>query len=174
MESGRADQFAALITVNHDDLFRYIYSLAPNYEDANDILQETALAICGKFDEYDAARPFLPWACGFAYRMVLQHRDRNLGRLRCFAAEVLQSLARRREAGAHVLQARLAALDGCIEKLPDVDRRLLHERYTQRVPIEELAPRVKQSRRTLLRNLKRIRGWLHDCVQRNSLLVDEP
>ena len=61
-----------LIAVNQDDLYRYIYSLLPHYDDARDVLQETVLAVAGKFDEYDASRPFLPWACKFAYYKVLQ------------------------------------------------------------------------------------------------------
>lgn len=168
-----------LIAVNQDDLYRYIYSLVPSEADSRDILQETLLAISRKFDLFqsdfkprgDSGRensggPFLPWACRFAYYEVLKHRERASRRPRYFASDVLELLARERDEAAPLLHARLTALDDCLEKLPAADRKLLRERYASKLTLDEVAARVKQSRRTLLRNLKRLRQWLHDCVER--------
>src|SRR5271154_4285984 len=110
-DKGRTERLVSLISVNQDDLYRYIYSLLPHTEDARDVLQETLLAITGKFDDYDPSRPFLPWACKFAYYKVMQHRDRNPRQLRFFATEVLELLAVERDEQAHLLQSRLAALE---------------------------------------------------------------
>ena len=33
---------------------------------AHDIVQQTAIALWEKFDAYDPAQPFTPWACRFA------------------------------------------------------------------------------------------------------------
>ena len=68
--------FVQLITANHDHLRRYIYTLLPHEQDAQDVMQEVCLTMSRKFSEYDRSRPFFPWACGFAYLKVLQHRDR--------------------------------------------------------------------------------------------------
>jgi RNA polymerase sigma-70 factor (ECF subfamily) len=40
--------------------------LVPNLPDAEDIVQQTAVALWEKFDEYDPKLPFTPWACRFA------------------------------------------------------------------------------------------------------------
>jgi RNA polymerase sigma-70 factor, ECF subfamily len=40
--------------------------LVPNVADAEDIVQQTAIALWEKFDAYDPAQPFTPWACRFA------------------------------------------------------------------------------------------------------------
>ena len=172
MAENRTERLVRLISANQDDLYRYIYSLLPHNEDAKDVLQETALAITGKFDEYDSARPFLPWACKFAYHKVMQHRDRNPRRLRYFAPDVMEMLAGEREGQAHLLQARLVALDKCLEKLPLADRSLLTDRYNTRLSITDLAVQVRQSRRTLLRNLQRLRHLLYDCMGRHALIGD--
>jgi RNA polymerase sigma-70 factor (ECF subfamily) len=155
-----------LIAVNQDDLYRYIYTLVPSEADSRDILQETLLAISRKFEQFHSDGPFLPWACRFAYYEVLKHRERAARRVRYFATDVLEVLARERDEAAPLLQARLSALDDCLEKLPAADRKLLRERYASKLTLDEVAVRVKQSRRTLLRNLKRLREWLHDCVER--------
>jgi RNA polymerase sigma-70 factor (ECF subfamily) len=170
MAENRTERLVTLISVNRDDLFRYVYSLLPHEEDARDVLQETFMAIAGKFDEYDPSRPFLPWACRFAYFEVLKHRDRQPHGIVYFAGDVLELLARDREEQEPVLQARLVALEECLAKLPGADRELLRSRYYARVPVEEIATRLKQSRRTLFRNLERVRRWLYECVDRHCVL----
>ena len=156
-----------LIAVNQDDLYRYIYSLVPFEADSRDILQETLLAISRKFEQFNSSGPFA-FAMGMqdllAYYEVLKHRERASRRVRYFATDVLEVLARDRDEAAPLLHARLSALDDCLEKLPAADRKLLRERYASKLTLDEVAVQVKQSRRTLLRNLKRLREWLHDCV----------
>ena len=172
MSDKRTERLVALISVNQDDLYRYVYSLLPHTEDAKDVLQEALLAITGKFDEYDPSRPFLPWACKFAYYKVMQHRDQNQRQVRLFSTEVLELLAIERAEHAHVLQSRLAALEQCLDKLRPGDRELLRHRYHAKLSIDDIAARVGQSRRTLLRNLQRLRHSLFDCVGSNALLGD--
>ncbi len=172
MTENRATRLESLIAVNQDDLYRYIYSLLAYKEDARDVFQETILTIAGKFDEYDSSRPFLPWACKFAYFKVLQHRDQNPRRVRFLASDVLETLAVERDAQSHILQSRLAALDQCLNKLPAADRELLRGRYNSKLSFEELAAKFKQSRRTLLRNLQRLRRWLFKCIGDEAVLGD--
>ena len=53
-------------------IYRYILSLMPHSQDARDVLQETAIALYNKIDDYDPSRPFAPWAFRFAYHMTLK------------------------------------------------------------------------------------------------------
>ena len=77
MVENRTERLVTVISLNQDALFRYIFSLLPHNEDARDVLQETLMAITAQFDDYDPSRPFLPWACRFAYFKVMQHRDKS-------------------------------------------------------------------------------------------------
>jgi RNA polymerase sigma-70 factor (ECF subfamily) len=163
--------FLTLITANYDHLRRYIYTLLPSEEDAKDVLQEVCISISRKFGDYDRSRPFMPWACRFAYLKVMkfheQQRSRRAVRL---PTEVLELLAVTREEEEPVLAERLVALERCIEKLTDVDRRLIRARYVDRAPTEQLAASFSQSRRTLFRNLERIRRLLYECISRSVVL----
>jgi RNA polymerase sigma-70 factor (ECF subfamily) len=163
--------FLTLITANYDHLRRYIYTLLPSEEDAKDVLQEVCISISRKFGDYDRSRPFMPWACRFAYLKVMkfheQQRSRRAVRL---PTEVLELLAVTREEEEPVLAERLVALERCIEKLTDVDRRLIRARYVDRAPTEQLAASFSQSRRTLFRNLERIRRLLYECIRRSVVL----
>ena len=168
MESARAEEFVRLLTAHQGAMFRYVLSLVPNEEDARDVLQETTVALYRKFDGYDPTRPFLAWAYQFAYLEVLKHRDRVRHGNRAFRPEVVARLARDREEYEPVLEARAVALEGCLERLPAADRDLIDRRYRRNVRPDELALELGTSRRTLFRNLDRVRKRLMECITRHS------
>src|SRR5262249_26689045 len=149
-----------------EELFRYILSLLPHEEDARDVLQETSVALCRKFAEYDPTKPFLAWAYRFAYLEVLKQRERNQRGSRLLSRELVERLAREREQHEPVLQARLQALDHCLEELPAAERELVRKRYQGKARVEELVRQGGTSRRTLFRKLDRIRRLLFDCISR--------
>lgn len=166
MESARAELLVRLLTRHQDELFRYIFALLPHEEDARDVLQETSVALYRKFAEYDPQKPFLAWAYGFAYLEVLKQRERNQRRTRHFSRELVERLAVERQEHEPVLQARLQALEHCLQELPPDDRELIRQRYQGQKRTEELMHQFGSSRRTFFRKLDRIRRSLLDCINR--------
>ena len=164
--SERTELLVRLLIRHQEDLFRYIYSLLPHQEDARDALQETSVALYRKFADYDPDKPFLAWAYGFAYLEVLKQRERSVRGSRHLREELVALLARDRQDHEQQLHSRLQALEICLGSLPPPDRELIHERYTAGCPIEELVKRLGTSRRTLFRNLDRIRRTLYECINR--------
>jgi RNA polymerase sigma-70 factor (ECF subfamily) len=162
----RDELLVRLLLRHQDDLFRYIFSLLPNREDAKDVLQETSIAIYRKFAAYDDHKPFLAWAFGFAYLEVLKHRERKSRENRPFSDDLVLLLARERASRQESLDNRLHLLDTCLQELPPADRELIHQRYVLNSPIEALLERFNTSRRTLFRNLDRIRRTLFSCINR--------
>lgn len=72
-DPGAAQQrFLSLFLRSEREIYRYVAALIPNVKDAEDIVQQTALALWEKFDAYDPARPFTPWACRFALNKARQ------------------------------------------------------------------------------------------------------
>lgn len=166
MESERTEALVLLLSRHQDALFRYIFSLLPVEADARDVLQETSVALCRKFSSYDASQPFLPWACKFAWLEILKHRESARKQPTALAPDVLELLSDERLAMDAHLEARLRALDGCLEKLPAADREVVVSRYHHRQSAAEIMERFGFSRRTLFRTLDRIRRTLFDCVSR--------
>ena len=166
MESADAERIVRLISTYQETLYRYVYALMPREQDARDVVQETCVAICRKFDEYNQSKPFLPWAYRFAYLEVLKFRQRNRRTATVLADDVVELLARQRADQSELLDARLRALEQCLGALPADDATLIRGRYQASLSIEELAERVEMSHRTLFRNLDRIRRRLHDCITR--------
>src|SRR5688572_8295123 len=162
----KTELLVRLLIRHQEDLFRYIFSLLPHREDARDALQETCVALYRKFADYDPAKPFLAWAYGFAYLEVLKQRERSCRGSRHLREELVELLARERQEQEADLHARLQVLEGCLQDLPPHDRELIHERYTIGRPIDELVEHLGTSRRTLFRNLDRIRRTLFECINR--------
>jgi RNA polymerase sigma-70 factor (ECF subfamily) len=166
MEPPRTELLVRLLSGHQEQLFRYVFALVPHEADARDVLQETCVALYRKFDAYDAAQPFLPWAQGFAFLEVLKHRERAQRKARLFARELLERLAAERQAHEPVLDARLTALEACLRELPPADRALIRQRYEADAGTDKLVEEFAPSRRTLFRKLDRIRRWLYECISR--------
>lgn len=72
-DSGDAQQrFLSLFLRREREIFRCVAVLVPNATDAEDIVQQTALALGEKFDAYDPAQSSTPWACRFALNKARQ------------------------------------------------------------------------------------------------------
>src|ERR1051325_7550913 len=70
-------QFLSLFLRSEREIFRYVAVLVPNVSEAEDIVQQTAIALWEKFDAYDPSQPFTPWACRFALNKTKQWVERR-------------------------------------------------------------------------------------------------
>jgi len=164
--------FVRLLLQHQNAVLRYIVPLVGNLDDAQDVLQQTALALWQKFDQYDPARPFLTWARRFAHNEVLMHHRRRR-RYTFLTDELIQTLAERQAEQESAAQQRRGALQACLEKLPEADRLLLDERYAASgMTVQRLAAATGQTANVLYKALTRIRRRLLDCVSRTLALAD--
>ena len=171
MSSPRAnDEFVRRFVRCQQDLYAYIVTLVPNIADAQDILQETAIALWAKADEYRLDEPFMPWASRFAWFQVRKFRMYQARRRRhvvSLSDEALEALAADR-AGFDSAASRGPLLEQCVEKLADADRLLLRQRYDSRTSIREVAKLLGVEPAQLYKRLERIRQSLLDCVNQTA------
>jgi RNA polymerase sigma-70 factor, ECF subfamily len=165
------DEFVRCFVRHQQDLYAYILTLVPNIADAQDILQETALALWSKADEYRLDEPFMPWAARFAWFQVRKFRMYQARRHRHVVAlsdAAVAALAADRAEFEGTAADRAPILDQCVEKLADDDRLLLSERYDLRVSIREVAKRRGVEPDRLYKRLRWIRQTLLDCINQTS------
>jgi len=156
--------FVRLQLRHQNELLRYILPLVGNLNDAEDVLQQTALALWQKFDQYDPSRPFLPWAKRFAHHEVLMYHRRQR-RYTFLTEELIESLVERQAGQELEIQQLHEALSHCIEKLPEADRLLLQQRYAEQgASMQQLAAETGQTANVLYKALARIRRQLLHCV----------
>jgi RNA polymerase sigma-70 factor (ECF subfamily) len=162
----RNQNFAALYAAAHLDLLRYVLTLLPDRNAADDVVQETARVLCQKFDEYDPGQPFLPWARKIAYFEVLKHRKRQAVRARHFSDALVEKLAEERLQNEGYLAAQRDALTDCLGKLDPAAKRLLTDHFGNTTAVVDLATRYGKTPNALYISLHRIRLRLMECVNR--------
>ncbi len=164
-ETPPSSEFVKLLMQHEDELVRFILPLAGCFDDAREILQSTAVSLWQKFDEYDSEKPFLPWARQFARFEVLAFHKRERKYV-FFSPELMDSLIERQARLDEESDDRRNALMGCVEKLPEKDRRLLDQRYQQQKTIRQVARESGRSEDALYQSLTRLRRALLDCVEK--------
>jgi RNA polymerase sigma-70 factor, ECF subfamily len=174
VDDERMELLVRLLTRHQEELFRFILAMHPHEEDARDILQDCSVSLCRKIEEYDPVQSFLPWAFGFAYLEVMKFRARNQRGSRLLNQDLLQRLALERAEQKSLLDERIEALDQCMKKLSEADQELIRQRYLGKAGIEDLVEQSGASRRTLFRNLDRVRRVLLDCINRSVASADTP
>lgn len=158
------DDFLRLLLQNEREIKRYVMAIVPHAADAQEIVQETAVALWNKIDSYDPSQSFAPWACRFAANKAKEHL-RKTGRWKGFLDDdVANLLLNRRMETTETLDRRMEPLRDCVGELPNVNRQLIEGYYFEQRSIEQLAARIERSVDAVYKSLQRIRGALLDCV----------
>jgi RNA polymerase sigma-70 factor (ECF subfamily) len=158
-------RFLTLFLRSEKEIFRYVAVLVPNIADAEDIVQQTALALWEKFDAYDPAQPFTPWACRFALNKARQWIERHQRWRALLEEKFLEEVERRREDLRPQLEFRLRPLEKCVAQLPGEQRQLIEGYYYRRTTIETLAEESGRTVAATYKALQRIRHSLHYCIE---------
>jgi len=167
LDASTAEQqrFISLFLRSEKEIFRYVAALVPNTADAEDIVQQAAVALWEKFDAYDPALPFTPWACRFALNKAKQWIERRQRWQALLARGVAEELARRREELRPELEIRLRQLETCVGKLPADQRSLVEGYYYHRTGVEKLAEQSGRTVAATYKALQRIRHALQFCIE---------
>src|SRR5258708_25149977 len=138
-EADSRKRLMALMTRHQRQICGYIYTLVPIRHDAEDLLQETSLVICEKFDDFEEGTDFVAWACQIAYWRVRYSRQKYARSKVVFHQEIVDAVAQTASGMTAELDDRHVALGHCLQKLHPRDRELLLSPYEARCGVEEAA-----------------------------------
>jgi RNA polymerase sigma-70 factor, ECF subfamily len=164
-QAAAQQRFLSLFLRSEREIYRYVAALVPNIADAEDIVQQTALSLWEKFDAYDSAQPFTPWACRFALNKAKQWIERHQRWQTLLAHGLAEELAQRREELRPELETRLRHLDGCLRKLPEEQRSIVEGYYYKRDGVEKLAENSGRTVAAIYKTLQRVRESLQNCIE---------
>jgi len=163
-EADKRKALVALLTQHQRRIFSYIYTLVPDRTDAEDLLQETNLIICEKFDDFQEGTDFVAWACQIAYWRIRYARQKFARSKVVFHQELVEALAQTACTMQEEIDDRHEALAQCLQKLPARDRELVLTRYEPGSGVPEAARRSGRTLEAAYKALARIRKLLFDCV----------
>ena len=160
-------EYVRLWTQYHRDVERYVFSMLPRPADASEVVQEVSVRLWEKWDSYDQARPFLPWAMRFAYLQVLKWRQGKAREKLIFSDDLLSQINATNDYEEPLMEARRKTLTLCLEKLNKDDRRIVELRYGRHGAIKEEAKKTGVKMHKLYYALERIRIQLLNCIELN-------
>lgn len=168
LESGPTKEslFFQLFMNSQKNLYAYILASVHNFNDAEDILQETAAVLWQNFDKFDPETNFLAWAISIARNIIRNYfSSRKKSRLQ-FDDSLMESIE---QAAADCLERnnmRMEALKKCCEKLSESSRLLIQLRYEQGMTVKSIASRFGRPISAMYKALARLQDALLECTER--------
>ena len=166
MNDTRFEEFISLFMRHQSRLARYVLVLLPHATDAEDVVQETAITLWRRFEEYEPGTNFYAWSCRTAYLKILEHRRRCGSHRAILDPDVLENMAVDFAIQNELLDAQLGALRKCLGRLRPGDRELVERRYMRGEKGERIAVDIGRPANSVYQSLGRIRRTLLECVSR--------
>jgi RNA polymerase sigma-70 factor (ECF subfamily) len=153
-EDARYENYVARFAKHEPDLRRFIRSL-----------QQTALVLWRKFDQYDPNTTFMKWACVVARFEALGYRRKMARDRLVFREDVMELMADEGMDEEDSRQQEHDALTICLAAMPEKQRRFLTLAYTPGIKVKEMAEEAGSTAAAFYMRLKRLRAQLLTCVE---------
>ena len=160
-----SDAFFAQLMEHRHRIYAFIAKQLVNPADAEDIFQKTSIVLWKKMDEFEPTGSFFHWACGIAFNEVrnfltVQRRSRLH-----FDAELVELLAEEAKSEGELSEARLSAMQQCMERLSARQQEILRRCYLGTSTISEIAEGIGRERGALYKQLARLKEKLIACIR---------
>lgn len=159
-----ADEFVALLMQHRHAVYAFIAKQLVNPADAEDVFQKTSVILWKKMDDFDAEGSFFHWACGVAFNEVRNFLAVNRRSKVHFDDELTCLLAEEAQDECELTEARLSALQHCMESLSDRQQEILRRCYMESGSITDVAESIGRQRSALYKQLARLKDKLHHCI----------
>ncbi|MFM7039244.1 MAG: sigma-70 family RNA polymerase sigma factor [Planctomycetaceae bacterium] len=134
--------------------------------DREDLLQQVALTVARRFEEFDEQRSFLAWVLWLTKSRIIDFYRAQGRRSQLLSDELLEQYSERLVQRQHENSRRSEALETCLAQLPDRSRTLIRLKYHDGLRTEQIAEALKSTPASIRVALFRIRETLAACIQR--------
>lgn len=164
-----SERFVSLLTQHQTHLLGYIRASLGSRGNAEDVLQQTNLALWRKASQFDAEADFLPWAITFArFEIMAFLRDNGRDRM-LFDTDVVEMMTGVAAEQVAPIARRQEALRKCLKQLGNDQRAMLAQKYVQGMRIKDIGLHSDRSEDAVKSLLLRIRRQLSQCVKRSLM-----
>jgi RNA polymerase sigma-70 factor, ECF subfamily len=161
-------EFVRFYTRCEPDIRAFVRSLMPTWTDADEVLQQTALVLWKKFEQFDTTgdkSDFIKWACVIARFEALAYRRKMARDRLVFQDDLMELLADEYTEELETRQQEHTALELCLRQLPDKQRELIRVAYTPGVKVKDLAEQWGASPASFYMRVNRLRKSLLGCIR---------
>ena len=168
--SAENDEVMRLLLKKQSMLSVYVYALVQDWDIVEDVVQETAVYICGHWQEFKPGTNFGAWARAIAHNRLRDafkaRQKKGLHVPDTAISDLAESVTESEwEQYGGYFRDRKQALAKCVENLPHNSRRIIQLHYQDQRPVEKIAEELKRSLDAIYKSLSRIRMQLRQCVE---------
>jgi RNA polymerase sigma-70 factor (ECF subfamily) len=161
--NAKTSELLKMFLEQREGLLGFIFALTRDREAAEDLFQETGVAVVEEANRGTEVRQFLPWVHEIIRRRVAEH-FRKKSRHTVLDEVVSQAFCENAEEPAEVLRSR-EYLDECLEELPAAQRELIEQRYREEAPLRKIARTAESTEGSVKVLLWRARRQLARCIE---------
>ncbi len=158
------EEFLRLFLANQRAIYAYILSMVPSAADADDIMQDTATMMWDKFDDFKLGTNFGAWGVTIARYKIMEYHSKKKRNLDLVSGELLEQISQVASQKVMRMDDRLKALDQCLSKLNEKNRKLIHIRYHQGLTIKKIAEQLKRPAAGMYKVMSRLHESLSRCI----------
>ncbi len=161
--------FAELLRLHYARVLGFVRAMVLDANDAQDVFQETVLALWQSQESFDSEREFGAWAVGIARHKIFDYFKSRRREQAHFSDAMLEILAERqsqRSEDLDYLQARERALKSCLETVQASQRELLRRCYEGNESVAEVALSMNRTPGSVYSSLKHVRVKLLECMRK--------
>ncbi len=167
LDSDRGKHFMMLYMSVQRRLYGYVMSSIPNPSDADDLVQETVSIMWSEFDKFQPGTNFAAWALCIARYQIMSYRKQITKKKRVFSEQAMEAIQEVAETTSNLEQERQKALQHCLDKLGEKERKILSFRYEIGATLRTVSEQLNINNNTLYNVLGRIHITLLNCVRKN-------
>lgn len=159
-------EFVQQLFVKHASTIRvFIRAFLPDFNQADDVLQESFLTATAKAGTFQEGTNFLAWATAIAKLKTLEFHRKNRSAGETLSQEVIDALCAPPPVPVDGFQT-TAMLRECLAELPPRAREAIDLRYGDACKPAEVAQRLNWTPEAVYVTLSRARAILRKCVER--------
>jgi RNA polymerase sigma-70 factor, ECF subfamily len=162
----RVAEFIRLFTSHEVRLRTLALSLVPDWNDAEEVVQQASIVMWRKFDRFTPGTNFNAWAAKIVHLTAKDYRKRSRRNVPSFGDRVFDLVAREAVLAGEELAERERYLHECMAKLKPRQRELLRLKYEEGFSGDQMARATSASVDAIYEALARIRRSLFECVNR--------
>jgi RNA polymerase sigma-70 factor (ECF subfamily) len=143
----------------------FVRAFVPDFNRADDVLQDSFLTVTAKADMYQEGTNFLAWASAIAKLKVLECHRKNQAAGQTLSPEVIDALWAMAPIALPTDDFQ-TTLRECLEELAPSARQAIEMRYGEACKPAEVARRLSWKPEAVYVTLSRARASLRDCIDR--------
>ena len=159
----QSEEFFRLLMNSQKVIYAYILSMVHNCPDADDIMQETMTLMWERFGEFQPGTNFGAWGIKIARFKILKYY-KTKSKEELFDESLLNQISDCYHQKMDEMKIRISALQECLKKLNQRDKKLIMIRYEQGMKITQLAEKIDRPVQGIYKAMARIHAVLHRCV----------